>query len=120
MIHLHKRVWTRAGTAGNSFSDFEIRRAPGNTEVEATLMKRNIAVATFCGACFALAANSSRLMAQAPPGPLPTPPASSLPPPRPVAAKPKPPEVPPRTSLDGPWKLNPDESDNPRTKIQDS
>jgi hypothetical protein len=35
-------------------------------------------------------------------------------------AKPKPPEVPPRTSLEGPWKLNPDESDDLRTRIQDS
>jgi hypothetical protein len=28
--------------------------------------------------------------------------------------------VPPRKSLDGPWKLNPDESDDPKTKVQDS
>jgi hypothetical protein len=35
-------------------------------------------------------------------------------------AKPKPPEVPPRKTLDGPWKLNRDESDDPKTKVQDS
>jgi len=83
-------------------------------------MKHQIALATFCGALCALAAHPSSLGAQAPPGPLPAPPASRLPPPRPVAAKPKAPVIPPRTTLDGPWKLNSDESDNPRTKIQDS
>ena len=60
-------------------------------------------------------------MAQAPPGPLPVPPQSSDPrPPRPVAARPKPPEIPPRKTLDGLWKLNQDQSDDTRRKIQDS
>ena len=58
-------------------------------------------------------------MAQAPPGPLPSPPQSGVPTSHP-AAKPKPPEIPPRTSLEGPWKLNHDESDDVRTKVQDS
>ncbi len=63
-----------------------------------------------------------RLNAQAPPGPLPPPPQSQIPrPPRPKPkAKPKPPEITPRTTLDGAWKLNRDESDDPKTKIQDS
>lgn len=66
-----------------------------------------------------MALGPARLMAQAPPGPLPVPPQSNAPRSRPVA-KPKPPEIPPRTSLDGPWKLNRDESDDTRRKIQDS
>lgn len=81
-------------------------------------MKRTIPIAAICGFLLTAGAASGRLMAQAPPGPLPTPPASSLPKPRP--AKPKPPEVPARTNLEGFWRLNQDESDDTRTKIQDS
>lgn len=95
------------------------QRASGNAEVEENLLKRNATHSTFCGLLFVLAIGSNRLMAQAPPGPLPVPPQTNVPRPRPVA-KPKPPEVPPRTSLDGPWKFNRDESDDTRRKIQDS
>jgi alpha-glucosidase (family GH31 glycosyl hydrolase) len=49
---------------------------------------------------------------------MPAPPASTLPKSRP--AKPKAPEIPARTTLDGYWKFNRDESDDTRTKIQDS
>jgi hypothetical protein len=79
----------------------------------------------FAASCGLLATVSvgapHRLMAQAAPGPLPPPPSvsSQTPRPKPVA-KPKPPELPARKSLDGPWKLNSDESDDPKTKVQDS
>lgn len=90
----------------------------GYSQVEEKL-KRYTAFAAFCGLLFVLAIASSRLLAQAPPGPLPVPPQTTVPRPRPVA-KPKAPEIPPRTSLEGPWKLNRDESDDTRRKIQDS
>jgi hypothetical protein len=54
------------------------------------------------------------LLAQAPPGPLPQ--VQSQDPP--VAAKPAPPPVKPRTSILGAWKLNHDDSDDPREKMQ--
>jgi len=61
-----------------------------------------------------------RLGAQAPPGPLPPPPESEGRPaeraPQPVA-KPKP-QLPPRTTLAGPWKLNTDDSDDPQRKVR--
>jgi hypothetical protein len=57
-------------------------------------------------------------MAQLAPGPIS--PAPSQTPPSGPAAKPKQQEVQPRTSLDGAWKLNRDESDDPRAKAQDS
>src|ERR1700692_2078987 len=61
-----------------------------------------------------------RLNAQAAPGPIV--PAQSqeqspAQPPQP-AAKPKQPQVPARTTLDGPWKLNRDESDDPRQRVR--
>jgi hypothetical protein len=61
----------------------------------------------------------NRLRAQASGGPLP-PSAQSQAPPAQSTAKPKPQEVHPRTTLEGAWKLNRDESDDPRTKAQDS
>src|SRR6266567_5275271 len=83
-------------------------------------MKARItAITIFFGLLLAICVLPDRLMAQASPGPLAPPPQSQAPQSRP-AAKPKPPQVPARTSLEGPWKLNPDESDDPRTKIQDS
>ncbi len=97
----------------------EFRRASGNTQVEENLFKRNTPIAAICGLSFAMAIGSGRLMAQAPPGPLPVPPQTDVPRPRPVA-KPKPPEIPPRTSLEGLWKFNHDESDDTQRKIQDS
>ena len=78
-------------------------------------------LATFVSLLAALIAVSvlcpQRLNAQvAPPGPI-APPASQqqsgTQSQRPVAAKPKPPQVPPRTTLAGPWKLNADDSDDP-------
>lgn len=57
------------------------------------------------------------LHAQAPPGPLPGGQPQQAPA---AAAKPLPPPAPPRETILGPWKLNRDESDDPRKRRQDS
>src|SRR5580698_9953248 len=60
------------------------------------------------------------LKAQAPPGPLAPPPQYQAPAPsqpRPAAKSPQP-QMPPRTTLAGPWRLNRDQSDDPRQKIR--
>ena len=65
----------------------------------------------------------SRARAQAAPGPLP-PPSQSQSEPAPSerraapAPRPKPPEVPPRTTLSGVWKMNKDQSDDPRQRVR--
>ena len=59
-----------------------------------------------------------RAMAQAPAGPLP--PSHPLPPPPPQPAAKKKPEIAPRKTLAGFWKLNADESDDPRQKFTDA
>ena len=80
---------------------------------------RSIAVAAVCGLLTAISiVVPSHIMGQVAPGPI-SPAPSQAPSSRP-AAKPKPPEVQPRTSLEGAWNLNRDESDDPRTKAQDS
>src|ERR1035437_6012317 len=80
---------------------------------------KNTTIASFCGFVFAISiVGPSRLMAQAAPGPLAPPPGSETA--RPVAVKAKAPVIQTRTSLDGAWKLNHDESDDPRTKVQNS
>jgi hypothetical protein len=58
--------------------------------------------------------------AQAPPGPLP--PTQPVDSPPPSAAKPLPPKMPvrPRTSIIGAWKLDRDDSDDPRKKMQEA
>ena len=97
----------------------EIWCASGSAAIEANLKTKNIAIASFCGflaVIFIVVPN--RLMAQAAPGPIS--PAQSQAPPSPPAAKPKQQEVQPRTSLDGAWKLNRAESDDPRAKAEDS
>jgi hypothetical protein len=58
-------------------------------------------------------------MAQAAPGPLPQP-AQSQAPSAQATPKPKPQEIKPRTTLDGAWRLNPDESDDPRARAKDT
>jgi hypothetical protein len=90
--------------------------------LEANLKTRSATLIALFGFLVAIAIGTpDRAMAQAAPGPLAPPPSvlSQTPRPKPVA-KPKPPEVPPRKTLDGPWKLNRDESDDPKTKIQNS
>src|SRR6266849_2224912 len=57
--------------------------------------------------------------AQAPPGPLPQAQSQDGPPPA-TKAQPQKPPVPPRTSIMGGWKLDPDDSDDPRKKVQDA
>src|SRR6202162_2271632 len=91
---------------------------------EANLKTRNATLPAFCGFLVTLSIGApNRLVEQATPGHLLLPQSQSstseAPRPSPVA-KPKPPEVPPRKTLDGPWKLNMDESDDPKTKDQDS
>src|ERR1700692_2900331 len=71
-------------------------------------------VAILCGVCLF---PSGRLFAQAPPGPLP--PSQPLPPPRQVPAPKKRPEVDPRKTLAGFWKLNADQSDDPQKKLEE-
>jgi hypothetical protein len=63
-------------------------------------------------------AGPSFLRAQAPPGPLP--PTQSQDAPPPAAPLPPKPQVKPRTSILGDWKLDPDDSDDPRKKMQDA
>jgi hypothetical protein len=94
--------------------------ACASADIEAKFNMKNAPIAviyliTVC-ACIAV---PGRLMAQAAPGPLSVPAQKQVPRTQPVA-QPKPPEVPGRKTLDGDWKLNHDESDDPRTKIQDS
>jgi hypothetical protein len=75
-------------------------------------------VAVFCGACLF---PSGRLLAQAPPGPLP--PSQPLPPP---PARPAPPQkkqqpqLDPRKTLAGYWKLNSEQSDDPQKKLEEA
>jgi hypothetical protein len=59
-----------------------------------------------------------RLLAQAPAGPLP--PSHPLPPPPPAPPAKKKPEIAPRKTLAGFWRLNADESDDPRQKFMDA
>ena len=66
------------------------------------------ALLVFCGVAFG----------QAPPGPLP--PSHPLPPPPPAPPARKKPEVEPRKSLAGYWKLNMDESDDAKQKLEDA
>ncbi len=80
---------------------------------------RNTAVAAACGILAVVFISPNRLKAQASAGPL-APPAQSQTPPTHATPKPKEPEIQPRTSLEGAWKLNRDESDDPRTRAQDS
>jgi hypothetical protein len=74
-------------------------------------------VTILCGVCLFL---SGRLLAQAPPGPLP--PSQPLPPPPPRSAPPlkKQPQVDPRKTLAGFWKLNTDQSDDPQKKLEEA
>ncbi len=58
------------------------------------------------------------LQAQAPAGPLP--PSHPLPPPPPAPPAKKKPEIAPRKTLAGFWRLNADESDDPRQKFTDA
>jgi hypothetical protein len=100
--------------------EFEIWCASGSAAIEANLKTKNIAIASFCGFLIAISiVVPNRLMAQAAPGPI-SPAQSQAPPSPQPAAKPKQQEVQPRTSLDGAWRLNRDESDDPRAKAQDS
>jgi hypothetical protein len=59
------------------------------------------------------------LCAQAPPGPLPPTASQDAAPPA-VKAPPGKPEVQPKTSIFGAWKLDTDDSDDPRKKMQDA
>jgi hypothetical protein len=69
--------------------------------------------AIFCSVC---AFPVGRLLAQAPPGPMT--PSQPLPPPKPSAAPKKQQQIDPRKTLEGYWKLNSDDSDDPRRKIE--
>ena len=61
---------------------------------------------------------SGRIFAQAPPGPLP--PSHPLPPPPPAPPAKKKPQVEPRKTLAGFWKLNSEESDDPQKKLEEA
>ena len=81
-----------------------------------------VAYATF-GILTALALLApGRAHGQAPPGPLPSlnsPPGQQTPEPQPESPrKPKPPAVQPRTTLAGGWRLNGDQSDDPRQRVR--
>lgn len=78
-------------------------------------LKGKACIGILCGVCLFPA---GRLLAQAPAGPLP--PSHPLPPPPPRAPAKKKVEVPPRKTLAGFWKLNNDESDDPRQKLEDA
>jgi hypothetical protein len=72
-------------------------------------------MAILSAACLAL---PGLLCGQAPPGPLPPTPSQDAPPPA-VKSQPKPP-LQPRTSILGAWKLDRDDSDDPRKKMQEA
>jgi hypothetical protein len=72
-------------------------------------------MAILSAACLA---SAGFLRGQAPPGPLP--PAQSQDAPAAVVRTQPKPQVQPRTSILGAWKLDPDESDDPRKKMQDT
>jgi hypothetical protein len=72
-------------------------------------------IAILCGVCLF---PSACLFAQAPPGPLP--PAHPVPPSKPAPPPRKLPEVEPRKTLAGFWKLNADQSDDPRKKLEEA
>jgi len=72
-------------------------------------------VAILCGLCLF---PSGRLFAQAPAGPLP--PSHPLPPPPPAPPPKKRPQVDPRKTLAGFWKLNADQSDDPQKKLEEA
>jgi hypothetical protein len=61
---------------------------------------------------------SGHLCAQAPPGPLP--PSHPLPPPPPPPPAKKKPDVEPRKTMAGYWKLSPDDSDDPQQKLEEA
>ena len=87
-------------------------------EVEARLKTKNIEIALFGGFLLGMfVAGPRRLLAQTLPGPMIPPEESKSAPTRP-AAKPKPPAIQTRTTLDGAWKLNRDESDDPNSKAK--
>jgi hypothetical protein len=84
---------------------------------------RSIAIIPFLGFLIvALVVNPKRLGAQAGPGPLAGPQSQDRSPaqPPPLSVRPKQPQaqVPPRTTLAGPWKFNHDESDDPLQKVR--
>jgi hypothetical protein len=72
-------------------------------------------IGMLCGVCLFC---SARVRAQAPPGPMS--PSHPLPPPPKAPAAKKKPVVESRSTLAGYWKLNKDESDDPKSKIEDS
>jgi hypothetical protein len=78
-------------------------------------LRRAACFAVLCGACLLPVAH---LFAQAPAGPLP--PSHPLPPPPAAPPARKKPEIAPRKTLAGFWKLNEDESDDPRQKFEDA
>lgn len=90
-------------------------------ELRTNVTSRCTEIVPFLGLLIAaLLTGPKRLNAQAAPGPIV--PAqsqqqSSAQPPQPVA-KPKQPQVPPRTTLAGAWRLNRDESDDPRQRVR--
>jgi hypothetical protein len=93
----------------------------GSAEAEENLKTRSTGVAVCFGFVVAvLIVLPGRLTGQATPGPI-SPAQSQAPPSLPVA-KPKQQQqqIQPRKSLDGAWKLNRDESDDPRAKAQES
>jgi len=83
------------------------------TSVSRTIFSAIVALSAICLTC------AGFVGAQAPPGPLPQAQSQDGPPP---ATKPQPqkPPVRPRTSIFGVWKLNADDSDDPRKRAQDA
>jgi hypothetical protein len=76
-----------------------------------------VAAAMMGAACLAA---PGWLRAQAPPGPLPPAQPVDSPPPTAVRPQPQKPPVQPRTSILGAWKLDRDDSDDPRKKMQEA
>ena len=68
--------------------------------------------------CAAYLLSSGHACAQAPPGPLP--PSHPLPPPPPAPPAKKKPQIEPRKTMAGFWKLNTEESDDPTRKFEDA
>lgn len=90
----------------------------GNDEIEANVETRTAIIVCLGLLGAATTVSPSRVRAQAGPGPLAVPQSQSQVPPVQPAAPPKRQIVPPRKTLEGSWKINRDDSDDGRRKVQ--
>src|SRR6266852_7046552 len=114
-------VPAHGGTSGSEYGNVQRELCTGNCVQEMSAMKsRLVRICIVTGSVgILLAAWPTGARAQAPAGPLPA--ATPQPPTSPdVRPQVQSAPVKPRTSILGAWKLNRDESDDPRKKMQDA